>query len=1014
MNLLNGINDALNMIYNNNKYFLALYVLLSSMLGRVHPCSIISAVAVSPNILLVPYLVGNSFLSIFRRVYHKGVSSWFLISFLTGSILLHAFFVLAEFFEFKIEISAFVLVIIGIIIVGFVIDIIRRINSLKGEVQHNEMNSMEKKVDMGLAVSILITFLIAILAFYIPKIRVPFPLVSFDGAVGHETLKPVTRLLNDGVLDVYRTRGLPVILQAIVCIFSNVPILNLSWTAPLSTSLLFAFSMFSLSHTFAKKKIIALASVLLAFFINSAGVGMFDTVNFIFRYITILIAVFPLVIQEVYSNFVNVKNERIRLKKHIILLSFGSLFLVAVLNIFEHLKPDFLVYFFKVNEFLRPFLYIPFLGFTLVYTCRLKNQALKNLILLLSASTAFFVLLDIHRPAIFILFLYFFLLLLDQVDLRKMNLQLIIGVHKLKKGVSRRIKFSIPWSTKINILRTISFLLILWLVLLLNGCLIFEEYVLFNGQLVSKVYHATAATTSIKLNSLITANSVYVLMFSLFLSIILLFSSRMEEFVSAFSFIVCMFVYFLPILETRNIPNEFLRIFMALTISMGVFNLVMFLNKFIRLYSRNLKIGFKIPIKSSVIVFLLMISTVFYPVFNASFTRFTSTPVGSDYASLLTDYELETLKNCLSNCSEDARIISDPFTMIYLSSYINHIALIGASMPPYSKQDEGVIIEIWDNIFHGNSSSEIHSRIMKLKDIMPDGEKRFNQRTEKPMNLSKFIVIVSGRTAWWLDHNDPLGWYTLFPHTYNVSKLHITHFLDPRYFTLMYKIDRKMYVFLFEEKKVTLSPVTENSILYWSLDDIADSKIEDESVYKNNGTIYGTVSVDGKVNKALSFDGIDDYISCSSVAGLNRSALTFMFWSKQIGTQSHYMSQIGIFGEYRALVYIRPDTYQYCYRFGSINGTNYYGDIATLDGDWHFIAVTFDGAQIKCYVEGVHRVTADAQGSITGGDESLFIGNIGTGITPASNWFYGIIDEVRIYNRALTAEEIFNNYLCGW
>lgn len=166
-----------------------------------------------------------------------------------------------------------------------------------------------------------------------------------------------------------------------------------------------------------------------------------------------------------------------------------------------------------------------------------------------------------------------------------------------------------------------------------------------------------------------------------------------------------------------------------------------------------------------------------------------------------------------------------------------------------------------------------------------------------------------------------------------------------------------------------------------------------------------------KVGGALSLNGANGYTNRPSVAGLNRNALTFAFWSKQNDVRSFFMHPMGLFGGHRATIYVSPNTYRYCYKFSSINGINYEGVIATLDGNWHFIAVTFDGTQIKCYIDGALKITVSAPGSITGGDESLFIGTTGTGSSPSGNWFCGFIDDVLIFSRALNGTEVSYLYL---
>ncbi len=118
------------------------------------------------------------------------------------------------------------------------------------------------------------------------------------------------------------------------------------------------------------------------------------------------------------------------------------------------------------------------------------------------------------------------------------------------------------------------------------------------------------------------------------------------------------------------------------------------------------------------------------------------------------------------------------------------------------------------------------------------------------------------------------------------------------------------------------------------------------------------------------------------------------------------MHPIGIFGRHRATVFVDPNSFLYWYKLDNISGVRYENSIVTLSTSWHYIAVTFDGSRIKVYVDGALEKDVNAPGTITKIDDSLFIGTTGSGLSPNSNWYYGLIDEVRIYNRALSAEEI--------
>ena len=71
-------------------------------------------------------------------------------------------------------------------------------------------------------------------------------------------------------------------------------------------------------------------------------------------------------------------------------------------------------------------------------------------------------------------------------------------------------------------------------------------------------------------------------------------------------------------------------------------------------------------------------------------------------------------------------------------------------------------------------------------------------------------------------------------------------------------------------------------------------------------------------------------------------------------------------------------------------------------GTWTHLASTYDGVTLRLYVNGTQVTQLAASGSITTSTGALRIG----GNAVWSEYFSGLIDEVRIYNRALTAGEI--------
>jgi hypothetical protein len=193
---------------------------------------------------------------------------------------------------------------------------------------------------------------------------------------------------------------------------------------------------------------------------------------------------------------------------------------------------------------------------------------------------------------------------------------------------------------------------------------------------------------------------------------------------------------------------------------------------------------------------------------------------------------------------------------------------------------------------------------------------------------------------------------------------------------------------------------------YWSFDEGAGTTAYDASGKGNNGTIYGAKWSQGKNNQALSFDGVDDKVNCGSSESLNLTqAMTVLAWVYPIKYTGYPAT---ILSRHTAWPY---SGYALDFRNNKIewlllnNGTSYALQTswnAPLN-QWYFIAGTFDGITMKLYVNG--KLEGQGRGSVgsTSGYE-LHIGECG--YHGASENIKAIIDEVRIYNRALSEEEI--------
>jgi len=202
-------------------------------------------------------------------------------------------------------------------------------------------------------------------------------------------------------------------------------------------------------------------------------------------------------------------------------------------------------------------------------------------------------------------------------------------------------------------------------------------------------------------------------------------------------------------------------------------------------------------------------------------------------------------------------------------------------------------------------------------------------------------------------------------------------------------------------------------VLELQFDEGIGSRAVDQSKYDNHGDIKGAAWTKGVIGNALKFDGVDDYVEIPRSASLEPKILTICAWFKINKAPSvaghivdHYSSEGGYF--LRVRNYGDRMVLQGYVRCG---GTASGSDSRTLleTGKWYFGTFVADGEKIKLYLNGKLDVEASQTVLPCGIDKPIRIG----AYTPTTWLFNGIIDEVRIYSRALSEEEIKELYQQG-
>jgi hypothetical protein len=212
----------------------------------------------------------------------------------------------------------------------------------------------------------------------------------------------------------------------------------------------------------------------------------------------------------------------------------------------------------------------------------------------------------------------------------------------------------------------------------------------------------------------------------------------------------------------------------------------------------------------------------------------------------------------------------------------------------------------------------------------------------------------------------------------------------------------------------------------------AAKAIKDYSTFGNNGTLgnstLGTQPIwnaSGKIGGAYEFDGVGDFINCTNSSSLNlNGSMAIEVWIRPA------MSHETTGNNYGVLAKATNPRWSWQLRFGGADGggtntdrlgfqfNNNTNDQAVpgawvnvdrnlVSGQWYHIVGTYNGTHAKIYLNGVLNDTKPVN-RIQTSVAPLVIGHEGW-----NNFFNGTIDDVRIYNRSLSAEQINILYQTG-
>jgi len=190
---------------------------------------------------------------------------------------------------------------------------------------------------------------------------------------------------------------------------------------------------------------------------------------------------------------------------------------------------------------------------------------------------------------------------------------------------------------------------------------------------------------------------------------------------------------------------------------------------------------------------------------------------------------------------------------------------------------------------------------------------------------------------------------------------------------------------------------------YWHFDEGTGTTAYDATGIGGNGTFSNAptwqVNANCKAGTCLSFNGTSNFIQLSTLPSY-KNAVTVSAWVNHSASSDWDDIVAGGCGD---LLFGFSNNYL---SFGGqcntpMTMTTY---VSNINSAWHHVVGTYNGSTVNVYVDGVSVASSSKSGVFT-----TFTPKIG-GTSAGSENYTGFIDEVRIYNRALSASEVLGMY----
>ncbi len=221
-----------------------------------------------------------------------------------------------------------------------------------------------------------------------------------------------------------------------------------------------------------------------------------------------------------------------------------------------------------------------------------------------------------------------------------------------------------------------------------------------------------------------------------------------------------------------------------------------------------------------------------------------------------------------------------------------------------------------------------------------------------------------------------------------------------------YKLDSGYVAQLQNSIQLTVQPG--GLKFYYSMDEPSGSAVRDTSFNNANGLTVGSPTWGaGKVGGAVTLNGSSQYVTGQDVD--SATTITVGAWVNPSASQtSKVISKASTTTDNQGVIQLAANVPSFKLTVG---GSEYTASGSALSNStWTYLAGTYDGSNVRLYVNGAQANATPATGAIA---TNAFVWTAGRDANAAGNYFNGSIDEVKVFSRALSANEIKAEYDAG-